>query len=111
MIGVSEFFYKRTEAVVVIEFIEFKKLVDTNGGDGTESVVLFEFGDTVLETIFLDFLPEFNTGVVGRSGGGLSGGSFFLRLSEDESKDGAGDRVNRVLGLGDTNMSVVRVLG
>lgn len=91
LIRVSEFFYKRSKAVVVIELVKFKKLIDANGGDGTEDVVLFEFRDTVLETVFLDFLPEFNTSVVGGSGGGLSGGSFFLRLSKDEGKDGARD--------------------
>lgn len=76
---------------MIIEFVEFEELVDANGSDGAESVVLSKLRNTVFETIFLDFLPEFDTGVVGKGWRGLSESSFFLRLSEDEDKDSTGD--------------------
>ena len=110
MVGVTEFFYKRTKAVVVIKFVKFKELIDTNGSNSTKSVVLFELRDTVFEAVFLNFLPEFNPGVVREFGGGLNGGGFFLGLGEDENEDGTEDGVDGVLFLGNADVGVGRVL-
>jgi len=76
---------------MIIECVEFEELIDTNGSDGAESVVLFELRNTMFETIFLDFLPEFNTSVIGRGGRSLNGNGLFLGLGEDENKNGTGD--------------------
>lgn len=76
---------------MIIKFVEFKELVDAYGSNGTESIILFKLGNTVFEAVFLDFLPEFNTGVVGGNGRSLNGGVFFLWLSEDENKNSARD--------------------
>lgn len=64
----------------------------------------------MFEAIFLYFLPEFNTGVVGGGGRCSSGDGFFLRLSKNENKNGAGDGVDGVIFLSDTNMGIGRVL-
>ena len=85
-------------------------MIDTDGGDGTKSAVLSKWGDTVFKAVFLNFLPEFNAGVVRGGGGGLNWGGFFLRLSQDENKNGAGNRVDGVLFLGDADVGVGSVL-
>lgn len=76
---------------MIIKFVKFKELIDTNGSDGAESVVLFKLRNAVFEAVFLNFLPEFDTGVVGRSGRSLNRNGFFLGLSEDENKNSTGD--------------------
>lgn len=60
---------------MVVELTKFDHLINADAGDGTKSVVLFEFGNAIVASVVLDFLPELSTSIVG--GWGLVGGCFL----------------------------------
>ncbi len=64
----------------------------------------------MFKPVFLDFLPEFDSSVVGRRRSSLNRNDFFLGLSKNENKDKTGNGIDGVIFLRNTNMSVDGVL-
>lgn len=50
---------------MIVELTKFDHLINADAGDSAKSVVLFEFGNAVVASVALDFLPELGTGIVG----------------------------------------------